>query len=47
MTTAVYQALELTAIGLPAMFFVIFLFVIMGQLLLKVFPEKEADKLDK
>jgi hypothetical protein len=47
MSTTVYQALELAAIGLPAMFFVIFLFVLLGQLLLKIFPEKEADKLDK
>ncbi len=43
MTSTVYQALEVAAIGLPAMFFVIFLFVVLGQLLLKIFPEKQKD----
>ena len=43
MTATVYQALEVAAIGLPAMFFVIFLFMILGQLLLRIFPEKKAE----
>jgi hypothetical protein len=40
MNQTLMQALEIAGIGLPAMFFVIGLFVILGQLLLKIFPEK-------
>ncbi|MGE5544882.1 MAG: OadG-related small transporter subunit [Bacillota bacterium] len=40
MNQAVEQALEIAGIGLPVMFFVIGLFIIVGKILLKVFPEK-------
>jgi hypothetical protein len=45
MSQSVIQALEVAGIGLPVMFFVIGLFLVIGQVLLKVFPEKaEAEK---
>ncbi|NLC06401.1 MAG: hypothetical protein GX755_00285 [Syntrophomonadaceae bacterium] len=40
MNPTVIEALNVAAIGLPAMFGVIILFVALGQALLKLFPEK-------
>jgi len=40
-SSAVADALKVAAIGLPVMFFVIALFVVLGQVLLKMFPERD------
>jgi len=40
MDQTVLQALQIAGIGLPVMFLVIGLFILLAKLLLKVFPEK-------
>lgn len=40
MSPAVMDSLKVAAIGLPVMFVVIIIFVVLGQVLLKVFPDK-------
>lgn len=41
MTETVYQALQVMAIGLPVMFGVIILFMLVAKLLVALFPAKD------